>query len=535
LGVYYLGHEQATVAVAPRAVLDKILVAENTGHSTSELHTLQIADDGRADSLVESHRLDGLITTPLLSQGRRVAALSDAGAVLLVELGTGTGRGAVTQIAARPGSSREPLAEFGYLDSDHVWTADSQLAKLAIQPTDNRLQVRNLDQDFAGDVFDAPLERVGDELISVRRPRGGAGFRVAAVGIDSGRQLWQTELASPLAAPPVVDARGSRITALTASGSAYSLDRQAMASRIADSAEVLSSTTKGRLEPLDTGVDLDEGRIAAGAVGSKMLVHFRPDDPRGGLDAIALPAPLAAPLVRWQGGFVAASKVGQVYFYDGADGQPLADAFQPTLAPAAEFRWLEPAVYGTGASSQLVLSDGVESIYLVERLSDPQPHLAAQQVAALVSTVLTTRLAVAGDRAFAGTAGGSIASFQLPDLAAQQPVDVGAPLVWGPYAVGEQIVCTTANDELVCLDASTKILWKQPLEHGPAVGAPLADGASMLVAWQAGGLSQIELADGNERAHLDLAETLATGPVPFSTRLLLGAADGTVLVTNRPE
>ena len=533
LGVYFLGQGAGSVAVPPVTLLNKVVVAVNSGLETSYLHVLSLTNDELIAATDTSRRLDGLVTTPLLVEGRRLVALTTLGQATVYEVGSGSGDDSLTQLATREAESGPPIARFGLLLKGNVWSAGNQLNKLAVLPTGNRLPVRDIDHDYGGDTIDYPLHTLGDVLIHVRRPRGQAGAIVAAMEAESGKALWETELAVPLAGAPAVDALGPRISAITASGAAYLLDRQAMAVRVQDEAQRLSSTTA--LPPLAVSADLGQGRLAVSSAGAKVILHFRPDAPRSPLTAIRLPAPLSCPPMAWEGAFVAPTRIGQVYLYDGESTVQIGSPFQPALAADGQYAWVAPAVYGSGDNSRLVLSDGLAKIYLLRRADQPEPNLQAETEAKVGSSPLATRLAVVGDTVCAGTKGGELVRFSLPRLEMLPPVELGAAIVWGPFVLDDQVLLTTAKDELVSIDAAGQISWRHPLAHGQPCGQPLADGDGALILWRQGGLSRIVGNDGAESAHLELEQPVAAGPVAFGNRLILASSDGALLVVDRPQ
>ncbi len=533
LGVFFLGHASGSVTVPPVAVLNKVVVAENSGLETSYLLALSRTDDERIASLDASRRLEGLVSTPLLVAGRRLIALTTRGQVTVYEIGSGGGEQSLDQIATREAESGPPVARFGLLYEGHVWSAGTQLNKLAILPTGNRLPVRDIDSDYGGDTFDYPLQLTGDVVVHVRRPRGQAGAIVAAMSTSSGKAYWETELAVPLAGAPVVDAIGKRVAAVTASGAAYVFDRQAMGERVQDEAQRLRRGPK--LPPLAESADLEQGRMALSSAGAEFVLHFRPDAPRGPLTAIRLPSPLSCPPVAWGEAFVAPTQVGQVYLYDGETAEQIGSPFQPALAADGQYNWLPPAVYGSGEDSRLVLSDGLAKMFLLRRVDQPQPNLQAEAEAKLGNSPLCTRLAIVGDTVLAGAKNGELVRFALPGLERQSAVELPAPIVWGPFSVGERLLLTTASDELVCVDGQGQIAWRKPLTHGQPSGKPLADGDAALVLWQQGGLSRIALQDGSESAHVQFEQPTVAGPLAFGGRLILAASDGTLLVVNRPQ
>jgi len=532
LGVFFLNHAKGSVAIAPAKVLNKLIVVVAKGLTTSRLEVLNLTENGLPEQRVTSRRLEGLVNTKLLVARRRLVAVTSQGQVIVYEIGAGTGKDALTQIASRDAVGGPPMARFGLLHQGQVWVAGPKLNKLNILPTSDRLPVGNLDEDYLGDTFDHPLQKVGRLLIHVRRPAGQAGVMVAAMEMQTGQPRWEIELATPPAGPPAADAAGMQISALTASGSAYLVDRQAMSRRVLNRAEQPAALRQ--LPPLGESLDLGAGRLATSATEGKVLLHFRPDLPRGSLKLIRLVGTASCDPVAWDTGFVVPTQTGQVYYYNSEDGQPWGSPYQPPLEPGMRYSWQAPAVYGSGAEAKLVISDGREKVYLLSRATNPQPHLTAETKVDISTSPFNTRLAVVGDIALSGTEAGSLAVFRLPTLAAAPLTELQAQITWGPFTVNDQVVLATATEELVCLDNQAQIVWRKALAHGPPTGRPLELEGDLVLLWQQGGLSRVNFTNGQEDAFVELPQPVVAGPVVFGKRLLVSSYDGTLLVVDHP-
>ena len=219
-----------------------------------------------------------------------------------------------------------------------------------------------------------------------------------------------------------------------------------------------------------------------------------------------------------------------------------ATPFQPPLEANQTIRWLTPALFPSTSDSpdtQLVISDGTK-LYLLSQVAEPTPHLEATTALPVdpadPATGLTSPLAVAGNVVAAGTSTGAVALFELPALTPRATTDVGGQLAWGPFAAGESFVCSTDGGELLCLGPDGAILWRTPLGDRRPTGKPLIDtaAASLTLAWQLHGVSRLSLADGSELAQASLDQALVGGPIPLGRRLVLTAADGTLLIVNQP-
>jgi hypothetical protein len=531
LGVYYLGHSAGGVVVPAETVVNKLMVADNSGAETCTVRALTLNERGIITGELTSQRLNGLVTTPRQTAGRRLAVVTTLGQAMVFEVGPGSDKSSVAIIAKRDASEKEPMDHYALLHEGHLWIAGHQLMKLAILPTGNQLPTRTLDRNFRGDAFDYPLQAVGNLVVHVHRPAGQGGDTVSAMDAAANRSLWDISLAVPPAGAPAADPESLRLVGGSVLGAVYQLDREAMTRRVQDQAQRLDGAAPKT--PLADSLDLGQGRLVLGGVGATQMICFVPTDARQPLKAVELPGPATSPPVAWRDGFAVPTEVGQVALYQ-ADGSALATPFQPELTPGRKYEWLRPAVTGTQEQSQLIVSDGVAKLYLVNFELQPQPHLKAAAAADVGATPLETPLAVAGTTVYGGNKKGQLSGFTLPGLTAKEPVDLGGRVVWGPHPTGDGLLLTTERNELLFIASDGAIRWRQPVKHGELAGAPLVDGPSIFVLSRNGGIARINLADGAEAAYSDFAEPAVAGPVAFGPRLVISAHDGTLLVVNRP-
>ncbi|MEX0713190.1 MAG: hypothetical protein WD278_12620, partial [Pirellulales bacterium] len=124
-------------------------------------------------------------------------------------------------------------------------------------------------------------------------------------------------------------------------------------------------------------------------------------------------------------------------------------------------------------------------------------------------------------------------AFELPDLKPGESWPLGSPVAWGPAKVGSRLLVSTASEELFSLDERQQV-WRIALAHGPLAGTPWADGDELIVASVSGIVYRLAAGTGQELGSFDVGQPLAAGPVAVGERLLLCAADGTLLVTRQP-
>ncbi|BBO33466.1 PQQ-binding-like beta-propeller repeat protein [Lacipirellula parvula] len=529
VGVYYLGHAAGGAATPPIAILNKVVVADNSGAETCQVRVIALNDQGAANADAAKYRLSGLVTTPLQSAGRRFATVTTQGQAVVFEVSAANDKSSLTALASREAQDREQLARFSVLHDGHLWLAARELTKLAILPTGNQLPVRSIARDYRGDVFDYPLQTLGNLIVHVRRPSRQAGAIVAAMDVAANKTLWETAIAVPAAGAPVIDASTQQVVAGSSSGAVYVLDQEALVSRVQNEALHLETTTL-RPPVFNDALDLGSGRLALAGDGADQIIHFKLQDPRQQLRSATLPGPLSGKLAAWGDSFAAPSEVGQICLYNADDSAPLGAPFQAELTPGQKFRWLAPAAIGDSSSSELIVSDGVSKVYLLRRVAEPENHLEAAASVDVGPSPLNSPFAAVGSTAFVGNEAGRLARFTVPDLAPGEATDLGGRVTWGPFAVAKGVVVATDANELLLVSVDGAVVWRQKLAHGALTGKPLIDNGQAYLLYGGGGVSKISLADGAEASYVDVGQTLTAGPVPYGKRLLVTAADGTLLV-----
>ncbi len=533
VGVFYSGHARGAISVPPATVLNKVIVADNSGTEMCRLRVLSIDPDGAINGEIASERLTGLVITPMARAGRRLAAATTVGQIAVVEISGADDATALSVVARREGNDPQPTARFALIHEGRLWLAATQLTALEILPTEGQLSVRSLDQDFNGDAFDGALQAVGPLVVHVRRPAGRAGVVVAATDATANRVAWQTEIAVPVAGAPVVDGSKFRVLAVNASGAVFDLDRTDLGRQVDDAAE-RADAPLGDERPLTTSIDLGGGRLAAAAPGGTRLLHAASGSSSPTVKTFELPSPLSCPLSLWNDQLVVPTDDGRVTLHDAATGAVVGTPFLPELTPNRKVHWLAPATTGEGDESQLVITDGADTLYRLALESEPTPHIAAESGVDVGPSPLISPLFATQTHVFAGTEDGRLASYSLPDLKPDEPVELGGRIVWGPHDVGEGMLLATDADELMLIDADGTVRWRQELKHGACGGAPLVADGSALVLYSNGGVARVALTDGTEGAYSDLGQPAVAGPVALGERLLVVGPDGSLLVLNRP-
>ena len=88
--------------------------------------------------------------------------------------------------------------------------------------------------------------------------------------------------------------------------------------------------------------------------------------------------------------------------------------------------------------------------------------------------------------------------------------------------------------KLLAVSAAGAVTWQAPLQHGPLAGPPLLLPDGIVLTYRRGIIERRSLTDGKPLGTLNVEQPLATSPVPFLQLLVTTAADGTVLVVDKP-
>jgi outer membrane protein assembly factor BamB len=488
-------------------------------------------DKGAIGKQLADRRLTGLAASPPIVTGRGMIVATDRGQIEAYDIATGKATNPLSLVATREAIGTEPLIRFIFANSRNVWVADTQLTKYSIMPTDNRLPAEEIENNFAGSTFDHPLIPFGDTLVSVRRPKDHGGYVVAATDTKQGHPIWETDIAMPPAGAPVVDDATKALIIGTAEGSVFRFDEAALRSRVQDEAAP-TELMPANHPPLTSAADLGQGRVAFSAANSNGILLYNPTLPTPS-KWLQLEGPLASAATPIGAGFVAPLKLGQVFYLNSNDGARLATPFQPRLEPQTTLGY-KPAVAVGNDGRQFVITDGRQKVYLVALSDKPTPHLEEVKQGDVGPHPIESPMVVLGDSALAVAGGTHLLRFKIPTMETVGETNLPAPLEVGPYPMGDLLLITTADEKLLALSATGQVKWQAPLQHGPLAGPPLVLPDGIVLTYRKGIIERRSATDGKSLATLNVEQPLATAPVTFMQRLVTTAADGTILVVDKP-
>lgn len=525
----YLGHETGMVNVPPLVLPRHLIVAENRGAQSCVLHVLSMEADGKIGREVQKIELPGHVLTPPVMADRKLVVMTDSGHIKVMGINPSNAEQPLADLAEQPAAAGETSAMRHLLvDGGNLWIADRRLVRYKVQAAAGRLTPSALEDDYGSGSFEQPPVAVGKTLIHARRPTGAPTVLVTGTSLDDGHRLWETQVATSPAAEPVTE---GGVAVVSATGQLFSVADDVWKQSALDE----PATTDFEREPpvvLAARADLSSGAVVYSPVSSDSRVYILSP----GKDVwvghwLKSPEPLACAATALGKGLVAATNVGQVFWLNPANGKPVAAPFQVDVSAGSDVRWTRPDTTADG--KELVISDGTR-VYRVSLVREPAPHLEAVATSEELAESIVTPLAVLEAVAVAGDDGGKLRVFKLPDLTSESPIDLGGTVTWGPHRIGKHLFVATASDELICIDGSAKIVWRQSLEHRALVGTPALANDEVLASTSNGHVLRISLSDGSTLGDADLGQPLAVGPVRLDKRWLTIGRDGTLLVIETP-
>ena len=536
--VVYLGHEPGSITVPP-VIADKyLIVAENDSveHGSLKVFDLESKEDEEGNELppvrlVQTVRLRGRVDAPPQVQGVRVLVAADQGDLYVFEIRATDAEKPLALAAQGKTSAEEDLqgqARFPLLRSGQVWIADSQLTRYDLQATKGGLQPKGLHNKRSATL--QPPIVIGQTVFHVRSKVGLPGVSVSAINAEDGQTHWETHLAAPLAAEPILDEQAGKITAVTSVGSIYQVDVGSLEGQsVVDQPDVALKPGEVR-EPVTSLIQLQNNvMIMAIGIAPKELSVFDPGEGQR-FRKLFLPSPLGAPPMAFAGGVLVPCEAGHIFLLDPRSSQNKMGPFQPELTSGTSANWSVPVILD---DDEILISESRGGLFRIGIKDQPEQHLATLAQASLTEPIVSP-LAVLQEVVYAVDESQSLVAFELPELTAGRINPLGAGNAWGPRRVGNHVLLSTDDEQLYCLNATQQIVWQIPLPYGPLAGTPLELDGDYVFASTSGVIWRMEPDTGKELAKIETGLPLGTGPVRMGDQLLIGGYDGSLHKVQRP-
>ncbi|MCS5575506.1 MAG: hypothetical protein NZ789_21475, partial [Pseudomonadales bacterium] len=215
--VLYVGHKKGSMEVPPVYVVGFLMLIENIASDRSILRVIAMNEKGQELKEIQRIALRGKVVVPPLVFERRVLVTTDLGAVHVYDVDPNIDP-PVQTLADVNASATKSFVSYPIVYRGQVWVAGKTLAKYRVQPALSQLNRVWIHDD--GDTFMAPLQRVEDVLIHMRRQQGRNEITVSGQPIEAEEPSWETDLGAP--AKVSLDRKNNRLRVVSAQGG-YSL------------------------------------------------------------------------------------------------------------------------------------------------------------------------------------------------------------------------------------------------------------------------------------------------------------------------
>ncbi|MCA9177873.1 MAG: PQQ-binding-like beta-propeller repeat protein [Planctomycetales bacterium] len=523
--VYHLGHKQGAVQVPPVMAVGHVFVAVNTGPRSSMLYVL--AGDENGQQLTEAQPplpMEGHINTPLMVAGRRVAVVTDLGAVNILDVAPQKEDQPPVSPAVKPrvATFTEPTRSYPLIDNLRMWIGDSRLIHYEVQTAKGEFVQKEIGNQ--GDAFVGPLQHMARGLIHLRKQQGAPGVTMRAVNDRSIEEtIWSTELGVP-AAKVVVD--GARIFVVSGRGQVYPMDGAAVQRGFA--------TPAGGPEPGATpALFTHAATLPKGiTVCVSQSLEWLAVDPAGRQQRRQLQGGRGAVvggLATMGDGVVVPLDSGQVVYADLA-GRALAHPFQPQLEAGGKVAWRRPAVI---TDTEFAIANDRRTLYLVEVNERGAKHLGLVKEQALKDSIVSP-LAFLGGQVWGvvrTNEGDFLTAYDAKELKPGAQTQLEGRVTFGPVTVDKQMFVATTGAGLVCIGEDGSQRWQASLTSQLAA-PPTLDNGSYLVGLVEGRLMRLNVDTGETIESKQLNEPIRGEVLAFNGRVLTTGADGTLLVTS---
>jgi len=545
--VVYVGHSAQMVATSPVIVADHVLVFENLGLDRCQIHVFNSSgENGKLQAVQSPLPLEGnVLTTPVRFGRNGVIVTTNQEVIYAIEIDRANAAGAAAVIATKrsawSASPTEPVLGYSLVDGANLLIGSAGLSSFTLQPSLGQMPRRwQLDVE---DVVVAPPVRFAGMLIIARRTSAGAGIVVSGFALadlkgNKGPQpRWTTRLAVGTIGSVSLDPdKPSTARVLTQNGDQYNID---LSGSIPKLIQRPSIAVQGRsMGVWRQAIALPGGRtvLTKSPVGDHFLLldhNAAPSQPR----AVTIKKRLGrvtAPPTAIGDGLAIPCVDGYIHLIDPETGKDLAHPFaSPRLNASTQTDWIEGASIAAG--SEMVIYDGLVSLFRLTIRSQPEPHLAFS-ASATINETLVSKLAVVGSTIFAvaRSATDEVVTYQLGDLTPIKRTSLDGRTAWGPVAIGETVLLATDKFQLLAFAAAGTQSWVGDLEGGLPIGDPHIEGDSFWLSLPDGTVRQFALADGVQKARVDVGDRPTSGPAIINGRIVVATSAGSITVLDKP-
>lgn len=532
--VFYLGHYKGSIAIPPHSWSGYILVAVNGG-DFCDLHVLKPAKNGLELELVQVIKrvTNAPVTSPLQKFGRWMLVTAESGEIRILELNQSDEQNPVRDFASDRFQNSNGQPAYLLTEGSNLWIASKGISRFRIQRTLG--QFKRDDIIDHADTFLAPLTKLDENILHVRRRADSGMISASLVDATSLEPFWRTDFGGQPVGSPIPS--GNAISVFSNQGDLFRIDSNNFATGMAE-ASVRASKILEDLK-FDFQVPLVGSTFACiGPVDQQDFVYADSATTRSKLNRLSPDAshPACRPLAIG-GDLIIPSVDGQVSRVDPKTGRIVGTQFQPPISPGSSTEWLEPTLLNAGrlAIAKGPGNDGKsKSVLYILDAEDPQLlRKAGEHVA---ENPFKSRLVFDGKSIF-----GVVSQKDNDQLVRVSPadppsigdaVDLPGRAVAGPWLVNTGMLLKMDNDQLVMWGTEPAMKWSIELTNDLFAGPPQNVGTQILLTFRSGKLIVVEPSNGQKINEYELGQPIIHQPLREGQLMYFCGLDGTVHVAD---
>lgn len=521
--VMYLGHRPGSITVAPMLLLGQLFVFENINSDSSKIRILSLSDEGTG--IRESQiplRMDGNIVVSPQIDGRRMIVQSDLGELKVLDVEPTAEKNRVTELASRAKNVFSPQLSWLVAANNKLWVADSRFTRFDLQVSVGKLVGSWSKHD--GDQFTGPPQKLGDVIVHTRVVRGNQGVRVSAVESESGRALWEIDLGVPIT---MIRKSESGLDAFASNATLFSLQADR---RLRSRADVDAGQSKSAMNfshPVHIGSDQT---ILFNSSRPNQFALYSPQDStlRLVFANFGSAQPSCSP-VAVRDAMAVGLDNGQFVLVDPSNGLPNSSPYQPAMQAGKKIRWNRPAYLED--SQTLILASDLQQLVRISVGDSLRALTELPLESPLRGPIVPMGSNVAAVQAMGN--GDRLALFGATTLEVTQTKPLGGRLLAGPFAVAGGCVLQT-DAKLHFFSSELKETWAIDFPDSQLVGAPVANGDSLIFVTHSGQIWVVDAVSGALLGSYDSGQGLSSTPIVLPQGILIGSEEGAVLTLPMP-
>lgn len=514
----YTGQRPNAIRVPLIAMGSAILMIENDTISSSLMRVFDAAKPQSPLKEIGSQRVNAQVLDPPTLRGNQLFVAAENEQLSAFTVSDDPDSPKLLPLANPPQKSEYNGPIYLKAGPDgRLWTVSDHLKRFSLS-SDSLAEVNAKDRIYIGGAGQ-PLQSIGKSLFVGRKHLECEALSLIQVDGDDWHQPWRTVLGAGLLS--VADAGKGSSVCVTKAGDIFLVNTtQIETLPFPQQVETTLKLPDGLSSPL-VASSLPGGRTAVACGGREPKLWVVSSIGRIEQEFAMDEAPVAAPLPI-AGGVVVPlkSKLYTVAIPNVAK----VDDFLAPVQDAVKSPWVKCLPLD---ATHLAVIDDAGKVLRIEFRTAPKPHLQAMDSVALGSSVDIQPIADS-EHLFVADSSGRISALKIKTFEKVAEVKLDQPAVGNLVLVGGHLLVTSANGDIVSLDAAKGLNrnWSVPTNGQLLATSAALVGNNILLPTRTGKLLLLDSKTGVTVAESDVGHPVDHGPISIGGSLFVSSIDG---------